>query len=79
MLKDFPPVQEWMEESRLEGERQGGLKQLLPVCKRTLAARFGLISPAAEEFLELPTADELGDLIVRSIDAPDLASLGIPE
>lgn len=83
MLKDFPPVQQWMEESRLEGERIGeqraGHKQALQICKRTLTERFGPLSPAAEEYLEIRTADELGDLIVRSVHAPDLSSLGIPE
>jgi hypothetical protein len=79
MLKDFPPVQQWIEESRLEGERRGGLKQILQVCKRTLVERFGPLSPATEAYLEIRTADELGDLIVRSVHASDLSSLGIPE
>jgi hypothetical protein len=83
MLKDFPPVQQWIEESRLEGERIGeqraGHKQVLEICKRALTEHFGPLSPATEEYLELRTADELGELIVRSVHAPDLSSLGVPE
>ncbi len=83
MLKDFPPVQQWMEESRLEGrlegEEQGSLKLARLISKRTLTERFGPLSPAAEEYLDLRTADELSELIVRSVHAPSLSSLGIPE
>ena len=83
MLKDFPPVQQWIEESRLEGrlegEERGGLKQLRQTCERTLVERFGPISPAAKEFLDTRTTGELSDLIVATVHASDLPSLGIPD
>jgi hypothetical protein len=82
MLKDFPEVQRWMEESRLQGEQagleRGGLQRARLICKRTLMERFGPLSREAEEYLDTRTADELGDLVVRSLRAPDLAALGIP-
>lgn len=74
MLKDFPEVQQWI----AEGREQGGLRRARLICNRTLTERFGPLSPAAEAYLDLRTADELGDLVVRSLRASDLAALGIP-
>ena len=79
MLKDFPEVQQWMEESRADGEMRGRLAEAREVAERLLTARFVSLSPAALEFLELRTRDELHDLAVRAIEAPDLRSLGVPE
>ncbi len=74
MLKDFPEVQRWIEEGREEGVLQTARR----FCKDTLRARFGLLSPASEEYLEMRTADELHDLAVRALSVPDLRSLDVP-
>jgi hypothetical protein len=74
MLKDFPEVQRWMEESREEGVLQTARR----FCKGNLRARFGALSPATEEYLDTRTADELHELAVRALDVSDLRSLGVP-
>jgi hypothetical protein len=78
MLKDFPEVQQWMQESREEGERRGDLRTARRICKHALTDRFGQLSAAAEEHLDLRTVDELDALVVRVHRASSLAELGIP-
>jgi hypothetical protein len=78
MLKDFPEVQQWIEEGREEGERRGDLRTARRICKHALSDRFGRLSAAAEEYLDLRTVDELDALVVRVHRASSLAELGIP-
>ncbi len=78
MLKDWPEVQRWIEEGKQAGVERGSLATARQICKRTLTDRFGALSRESEAFLDLRTADELAELVVRSNKVNDLAALGVP-
>ena len=78
MLKDFPEVQQWIEEGRQEGEQRGDLRTARRICKHTITDRFGQLSAEAEEFLDTRTVDELEALTARVHRATTFADLGVP-
>ena len=87
MLKDFPEVQRWIkqgreagrEEGEKLGEARGELQATRGTLERQLTVRFGPLSAATTNFLALRTRDELDELAVQLLAAPDLAALGLPE
>jgi len=59
-----PAYQKRVKELKAEGEARGKLER----AKKRLAVRFGEVSPEIETRLRSMTADDLDDLLIRSLD-----------
>jgi Domain of unknown function (DUF4351) len=64
ILQQEPAYQKRIKELQAEGEARGKLE----TAKKLLSARFGKISPEIETRLRSMTADDLDDLLIRSLD-----------
>ncbi|WP_373543182.1 DUF4351 domain-containing protein [Chamaesiphon sp.] len=78
ILQQEPAYQKRVKELQAEGEARGKLE----TAKKLLAVRFGEVSPEIETRLRSMTADDLDDLLIRSLDWTTSKSLfdylGIP-
>jgi hypothetical protein len=68
ILQQEPAYQKRVKELQAEGEARGKAEGKLETAKKLLSARFGKISPEIEARLTSMTADDLDDLLIRSLD-----------
>jgi Domain of unknown function (DUF4351) len=82
ILQQEPAYQKRIKELQAEGEARGITKGKLETVKKLLSVKFGQISPNVEAKLTSMTADDLDDLLIRSLDWNTSKSLfdyfGIP-
>ncbi|WP_295614742.1 DUF4351 domain-containing protein [Chamaesiphon sp. GL140_3_metabinner_50] len=82
ILQQEPAYQKRVKELQAEGEARGKAEGKLETAKKLLSARFGKVSPEIEAKLTSMTADDLDDLLIRSLDWSTSNSLfeylGIP-
>ena len=82
ILQQEPAYQKRVKELQAEGEARGKAEGKLETAKKLLSVRFGKVSPEIETRLRSMTADDLDDLLIRSLDWTTSKSLfdylGIP-
>jgi hypothetical protein len=82
ILQQEPAYQKRVKELQAEGEARGEARGKLETAKKLLSVRFGKVSPELEARLRSMTADDLDDLLIRSLDWTNSKSLfdylGIP-
>ncbi|WP_106307867.1 hypothetical protein [Chamaesiphon polymorphus] len=68
ILQREPAYQKRVKELQAEGEARGEARGKLETAKKLLSAKFGQVSPEIEARLVSMTADELDDLLIRSLE-----------
>lgn len=68
ILQQEPAYQKRVRELQAEGEARGEARGKLETAKKILSVKFGKVSPEIETRLRSMTADDLDDLLIRSLD-----------